>query len=48
MLARAEKGVDLLHPARMLDQQVRKMDERLPAIFLKLGPTADPAKLAQF
>jgi hypothetical protein len=48
VLARAEKGVDLLHPARMLDQQLRKMDERLPAIFLKLGPAADPAKLAQF
>ena len=48
VLARAEKAVDLLHSAGMLDQQLRKMDERLPAIFVELGPAADPAKLAQF
>ncbi|WP_375269219.1 hypothetical protein [Phenylobacterium sp.] len=48
MLAGAEEAIDRLHPARVLDPQLRKMDERLPAIFVELGPAADPAKLAQF
>lgn len=48
VLTGTEKAVDRLYPARVLDPQLRKMDERLPAIFVELGPAADPTQLAQF
>lgn len=48
VLAGTEKAIDRLHPARILDPQPRKMDERLPTIFVEFGPAADPTQLAQF
>lgn len=47
MRAGAEQAVDRLHSARVLDSQRRKMDERLPAIFMEFGPAADSTKFAQ-
>ena len=48
VLSGAEQSVNGLYRAGVLDPQLRKMDKRLPAIFVEFGPTADPAKLAQF
>ncbi|MDF2116385.1 hypothetical protein PY365_12425 [Roseiarcaceae bacterium H3SJ34-1] len=48
MRARAEKPFDHLRSARVLDPQLRKMDERLPSIFMEFGKAADSAQFVQF
>jgi hypothetical protein len=38
----AEKAIDRFHPARILDPQQRKMDQRLAAIFVEFSPATYP------